>query len=158
MGLLPSRTQESLQRIIGKLRRVKRSWREPAKRRRQRFGRNAIKRAYLPAFDSLGEQRRAGDGSGAAATEEANFANSAVINDSSELQHITTNGVTDLDLRGRAGKLTHIPRILKVLQQHGSEHGKSITAPSLVMQSSGPDYRRAPQSNLPADIRNLNGQ
>ncbi len=118
--------QKRAYRVGGKLGAVKSGGRKGAERCRQRFGRDFTGFRECAAAKLLGQERCAGDGGRATATEEASFGNAARFEAREELENVSANGICDFDGCGGAGEFAGVARIAEMVENGFAKHGRSI--------------------------------
>jgi hypothetical protein len=101
---------------------VKGGGREAAERGGEGFRSERRDVVQFPALDGFGEQRGASDGSGAAAAEEADFADGIVFDNCGELEYVSADWIADFDPCVGGGEITGVAGMLEMVEESFGEH------------------------------------
>ena len=96
--------EEGLQGGVGQMGGVSGGGRQATESGRERGGGDCVEFVEFPSLNCFGQQRGAGDGSGAAAAEETHGGDAAVFQDGGELENVATDGIGEFDFGGGIGE------------------------------------------------------
>ena len=109
--------------ISGKLRAMKSCLGKAAEGYGNRFRRDRSGFRGCAAAELLGEERSAGDGGGATAAEETDFADAARFESGEKFEDVAADRIAHFDGCGGAGQFARVARIAEVIENGFAEHG-----------------------------------
>ena len=114
--------QKGANGISGKLRAMKSCLGKAAEGYGNRFRRDLSGFRECAAAELLGEERSAGDGGGATAAEETDFADAARFESGEKFEDVAADRIAHLDGGSGVGKFAGVSRVAEVIENSVAEH------------------------------------